>query len=432
MATHLNKTQASKSRDALWEIVKNFSIALVSIPDLKSLSKMILETMVQMMHVQKASLFFLNEENLGFHLVESIDLEIRTNLPPSLVKEDPLLQDLLKRSEILLRDELTRGNPSSEFSEIIDRMILLEAAISIPLTSQGKLVGLINLSSKPLPEVYSHEDIDLLSTLANQSAVALENRRLSEDLKKSKSHIERADRLASLGTLTAALAHEVRNPLVAIKTFTQLLPERFDDEEFRNHFLHIVSGEVDRISSLINELLEFARPSDPKVDTEDINTILDSILLLVSSGTKKKHLHVIKNFSSNLPPVPIDREQIKQVFLNILINAIEATEENGDIHVKTRAYIKSNGEPYIQIEFTDTGSGIPAEYLESIFNPFFTTKHKGSGLGLSISNQIVQEHKGYIDVMSQLNKGSSFYVNLPLHHEGFPRRREFENQQNRF
>jgi signal transduction histidine kinase len=310
-------------------------------------------------------------------------------------------------------------------------MTLLEAAITIPLTSKGNLVGLIILGSKPLPEAYSHEDVELLSMLANQAAVALENRRLTEDLKKSKSHIERADRLASLGTLTAALAHEVRNPLVAIKTFTQLLPERFDDEEFRNHFLHIVSGEVDRISTLINELLEFARPSDPKVEAEDINTILDSILLLVSSGTKKKHIHIIKDFSPDLPPVPIDREQIKQVFLNILINAIEATEENGDIHVKTRACVKSNGDPYVQIEFTDTGSGIPAEYLESIFNPFFTTKHKGSGLGLSISNQIVQEHKGYIDVESKLNKGSSFYVNLPLHQEGLPRRKNFENQQNR-
>ena len=315
---------------------------------------------------------------------------------------------------------------------MIERMSLLEAVISIPLMLQGNLIGMINLGQKPLPEAYTRDDIELLSMLANQSAVALENRTLSEDLKKSKSHIQRADRLASLGTLTAALAHEIRNPLVAIKTLTQLLPERFHDEEFRNHFLHIVSGEVDRISTLINELLEFARPSNPKVETEDINTILDSIILLVSSGTKKKYIHIIRNFSPNLPPILIDREQIKQVVLNLLINAIEATEENGKIFVKTRPYLKSNGEPYIQIEFTDTGCGIPAEYLESIFNPFFTTKHKGSGLGLSISNQIVQEHRGYIDVESQPNKGSSFYINLPLHQNDRTRRRALDNQQKRF
>jgi two-component system, sporulation sensor kinase E len=120
---------------------------------------------------------------------------------------------------------------------------------------------------------------------------------------------------------------------------------------------------------------------------------------------------------------------MKQVFLNMLLNAIEATPEKGKIYVKTRSYTKPEGEPYIQIEFTDTGCGIRPEYLEEIFTPFFTTKEKGSGLGLSISNQIVQDHKGYIDVESQVNKGTSFFINLPLHQQ-YPKRRQsdFENQ----
>jgi signal transduction histidine kinase len=432
MVTHFNQELPSDNRETFWEVFKNFSIALVTIPDLKSIAKMILETMVQTMDIQKAALFLLDEEKGGYHLVESTHPRIRTNLSPVLVKEDPLLQGLLKKGGALLRDELVKAGGSSESVDLLERMFLLEAAISIPLTLNGNLIGIINLSQKILPDPYTPEDVEWLITLANQSSVVLENRRLREDLRKSRSHIQRADRLASLGTLTAALAHEIRNPLVAIKTFTQLLPERFDDEEFRNHFLNIVSAEVDRISTLINELLEFARPSDPKVEAEDVNTILDSIVLLVSSGIKKKHIHIVKDFSANLPLVLIDREQIKQVFLNLLLNAIDATEENGKITVKTRAYIKSNQEHYIQIEFTDTGCGILAENLESIFNPFFTTKHKGSGLGLSISNQIIQEHKGYIDVESQPNKGSSFYVNLPLHYGDLTRKREFENQHNHF
>jgi GAF domain-containing protein len=159
--------------------------------------------MVQMMHIQKASLFFLNEEKVGFHLVESIDLEIRTNLPSLLVKEDPLLQDLLKRGEILLRDELAMGNPIPESSEIIERMTLLGAAISIPLTSKGKLVGLINLSKRHLSEAYSPEDVELLSTLAYQSAVALENRRLSEPQEVEIPYRESRS-VGFFGTLTAA------------------------------------------------------------------------------------------------------------------------------------------------------------------------------------------------------------------------------------
>jgi signal transduction histidine kinase len=233
-----------------------------------------------------------------------------------------------------------------------------------------------------------------------------------------------------LGTLTAGLAHEIRNPLVAIKTLTQLLPERIDDEEFRNNFLQIASGEVDRISSLVNELLDFARPSDPKLEMEDINAILDGMILLVSTETKKKQINIIKDYAPNLPPLHIDREQIKQVFLNILLNAIEATRENGKITAKTRPFIRPGGEPYVQIEFTDTGSGIPEEYLEDIFNPFFTTKSTGSGLGLSISNQIIQDHRGYIDVESQLGKGSSFFINLPVNKD-YPKRRknDLENNQ---
>ena len=265
--------------------------------------------------------------------------------------------------------------------------------------------------------------------MANQTAIAVENARLYEDLKKSKSYIRRADRLASLGTLTAGLAHEIRNPLVAIKTFTQLLPERLEDEEFRNHFLNIASGEVDRISALVTELLEFARPSEPKFEMEDINNIIDGMVLLVSTETKSKHIGIIKDYALDLRPITIDREQMKQVFLNILLNAIEATPENGKIYVKTRCFTKPQGEPYIQVEFTDTGCGIPAEYLEDIFTPFFTTKEKGSGLGLSISNQIIQDHKGYIDVESQVNKGTSFFINLPLNQD-HPRRRrsDFERQ----
>jgi signal transduction histidine kinase len=414
MATQRRKKRPpNPKRDDLLDVLTHFSTALASIPDLKSLAKTILETVIQFAGVRKASLFLINEEKGGYDLVETLPMKFRSNPSPLLVREDPLLQCLLQKGEILHRDELSQ-NDSSKWNDVIERMSLLEAALSIPLHSKGKLIGMLNLGSKPFQKNDSLGTEGWLSAFANLSAIALENRRLMEDLKKSKSHIQRADRLASLGTLTAALAHELRNPLVAIKTFTQLLPERFEDQEFRNYFLQIVSGEVDRISTLVSELLEFARPSDPRVEAEDINTILDSIILLVSTGSKKKHIDIVRKLSANLPPVFIDREQIKQVFLNLLINAIEATDESGKITVITRPYFKTNGDPYIQIVFSDTGCGIPTDSLETIFHPFFTTKHKGSGLGLSISNQIVQEHKGSIDVESQLNKGSTFYVNLPL------------------
>ena len=411
------------------ETLGTFSKAMVTILDLQSLSKRIIETISQTMGVEKASLFLWNEERGGYSLFESKNIKM-TASTPLLSKNDPLPHYLEKIGEIIIREELAKGVNISELNEVLKKMSFLESEVSIPLVSKGTLIGIINLGYKFNKDIYSHEDIELLSTLANQTTIAVENARLYEDLKKSKSYIRRADRLASLGTLTAGLAHEIRNPLVAIKTLTQLLPERLDDEEFRNQFLQIAAGEVDRISSLVNELLDFARPSDPKLEQEDINTVLDGMILLISTETKKKQINIIKNYAPDLPLVQIDREQIKQVFLNVLLNGIEATSENGKIMVQTRSFIKPGGDPYIQVEVSDTGCGIPPDYIEDIFNPFFTTKSTGSGLGLSISNQIIQDHKGYIVVESQVGKGSSFFINLPVNQEAPKRRKgDLENNQ---
>jgi signal transduction histidine kinase len=410
-----------KDRYDYRETLGRFSKAMVTILDLNSLSQRIIETITQAMGVEKASLFLIDEEKEGYFLLGSRNIAGGLSMSP-LPKTDPLPDYLRKIREIIIREELIKGAKMPELNRIIQQMSALEAEVSIPLISKRELIGMINLSHKFNKDIYSQEDIELLSTLANQAAIAMENSRLYEDLKKSKSYIRRTDRLASLGILTAGLAHEIRNPLVAIKTFTQLLPERIEDDEFRNHFLNIASAEVDRISSLVNELLEFARPSEPKLEPEDINIILDGMILLVSTETKKKNIQVHKHYATDLPHVQVDREQMKQVFLNVLLNAIEATPENGKITVKTRSFAKPGGEPFVQIEFTDTGRGIPIENLEDIFTPFFTTKNRGGGLGLSISNQIVQDHKGYIDVESQLNKGSSFFVNLPVDQD-YPKRR---------
>jgi signal transduction histidine kinase len=417
-----------KNRYDYRETLAKFSKAMVTILDLQSLSKSVFETITQTMGVEKASLFLWNEEKGVYSLFESKNINV-TTANPQLPKDDPLPQYLQKIGEIVVREELGKGANIPELKYIVNMMSLLGAEVSLPLISKGQLIGMINLGYKFNKDIYSHEDIELLSTLANQTAIAIENARLYEDLKRSKSYIRRADRLASLGTLTAGLAHEIRNPLVAIKTLTQLLPERLEDDEFRGEFLKIAAGEVDRISTLVEELLDFTRPSDPKLDFENINTILDGMILLVSTETKKKQVDILRSYASDLPHVQVDREQIKQVFLNILLNAVQATSKNGKITVKTRSFIKPGGEPYIQIECTDTGCGIASEHIEEIFNPFFTTKSTGSGLGLSISHQIVKDHRGYIEVESQLGKGSSFFINLPVN-QGHPKRRKSDLENN--
>ncbi len=260
------------------------------------------------------------------------------------------------------------------------------------------------------------DEIGSLATAFDQMAERLMKR--EKELKESQKTLRRADRLSSLGLLTAGLAHEIRNPLVAIRTFTQLLPERYNDAEFRDGFQGLALKEVDRICGLINDLLSFARPSRPKVDQENMNDAVDGITRILETEAKEKNVEITRDFAASLPKVWIDREQMKQVFMNVILNAIQAMKgEGGAIAISTRLHSSDQlgqAGQFVQVEIRDTGMGIPEENLDHIFDPFFTNKDEGSGLGLSISHQIVQEHGGYVTVESKVGVGTSFFVNIPI------------------
>ena len=393
--------------------ISDLSRAMVSILDINELCRKIIATTVEAMNVDKASIFILNDEKEAFLLCDARGLEGYT-ISNSYRKDDPFFKLLERRREITLREELERYKNNPDIQTIYQMMTRMGAETCIPLIAKQRLVGIVNLGTKGNKKMYTHEDLELLTTLANSATIAIENAQLYENLKNTKKVMLRADRLASLGTLAAGLAHEIRNPLVAIKTFTQLLPERFDDEEFRNHFTNVAAGEIDRISTLVTELLEFSRPSGPFFQQENLNAILDKMITLIKTEAKQKEVAIETTLADDLPTVTVDKEQIKQVFINILLNAIQATPEKGSILVATRKIAKSNGGPgFVQVEISDTGVGIPEEELDKIFTPFFTTRAKGSGLGLAISHQIIQEHEGTIDVRSALQKGTTFTINLP-------------------
>jgi signal transduction histidine kinase len=367
----------------------------------------------------KNQIFFLyqpEKELFKTALIRGAENENRS--PLSYKKDHFFIKWLEGKKDIIVRPEIENMPKSSPKEELLREIRFLRAELCLPLIYLDRLIGFIILGPKPEEEMYYREDLNLLSSLNNQVAIAIENANLYENLKKSQTIMRRADRLASLGTLIAGLAHEIRNPLVSIKTFTQLLPERMDDEEFRNYFLTVASGEIDRLTTLINELLGFAKPSEPNLKGENVNSIIDKMEFLISTEAKKKNITITKNYSPDLPPVMADAEQIKQVLLNILLNGMQAIEgEQGQVWIETRVarVVRESGiEPFVQIEIRDNGAGISKENLDHIFDPFFTTRPEGSGLGLAITYQIVHEHGGFIDVESELGKGTSFRVNFPL------------------
>ena len=398
-------------------VLEEFSRRLVTIVDLNRLLNMLAETIEKSMGVEKISVFLYNSEKEIYRpaLFRNSQEAPMTNI--TFKVDDPFLHRLRQEKDAILRVELERAPRFSEKGEFLKIIGQLQAEVCLPLIYSDRLIGFINLGHKTAEEMYYREDLDLLITLANQVAIAIENATLYENLKKSQNILRRSDRLASLGTLIASLAHEIRNPLVSIKTFTQLLPERIDDTEFRDYFLKVASGEIDRLTSLINELLGFAKPSEPNLKGEDVNAIIDRMEVLISTEARKKNITITKNYAPTLPSVLVDAEQIKQVLLNILLNAIQAIEGQGEIWIDTRIVRLTRddkSEAFLQIEIRDTGIGIPPENLDHVFDPFFSTRPEGSGLGLAISHQIVHEHGGFIDLESEVGKGTSFRINFPL------------------
>jgi len=250
-------------------------------------------------------------------------------------------------------------------------------------------------------------------------------------IKRLELQIRRSDRLASLGTLSAGMAHEIKNPLVSLKTFAQLLPERYQDSDFRDTFSNLIGHEIDRIDSLVNQLLRFARPAKPILKPLHAHEILEKALTLVGHRLYQKDIKLNRSWRADTDTIHGDADQLEQVFLNFFLNAMDAMKTHGELSVKTEirsdeqwvsALTYMNGESSgnseareaFRITIRDSGEGIRSEDIPHVFDPFFTTKDYGTGLGLSVVHGIIQEHGGQIEVESELEKGTAFHILLPL------------------
>jgi signal transduction histidine kinase len=224
-------------------------------------------------------------------------------------------------------------------------------------------------------------------------------------------HMQRLDRLASIGTVSASMAHEIKNALVAVSTFVQDLAERNQNSELAG----VVSRELRRIDTIVSQILRFGGPAKPTFTRLSVHRILDESLRLVQAQLESKQLRLRRALSASVDWVNGDEYQLEQAFLNILLNAVAAMEAQGQLSVATG--MSEGGDPpgaSLWIAVSDTGEGIAPEALGHIFEPFFSTKPHGTGLGLAITRRIIVEHGGSIDVESELRKGTTFRITLPL------------------
>jgi two-component system, NtrC family, sensor histidine kinase HydH len=246
-------------------------------------------------------------------------------------------------------------------------------------------------------------------------------RRVAEQLKETNRQLEqvqaearRTERLAALGQLSAGLAHEIRNPLGVIKGSAETLGRKLPTKDpVARELAEYISSEVNRLNSLVSRFLSFAKPLELKKQPEDISQIVEHAIKAAQENWPKSRVEVERSYNSELAPVPVDAELTEQVFKNLVFNAYEAMDANGGkLHVEVSKEF-SDGRRGVEVAFSDTGPGVPPELREQIFNPFFTTKSSGVGLGLSIVSKIVDDHGGWIRVDPVSGRGACFRVFLP-------------------
>lgn len=234
---------------------------------------------------------------------------------------------------------------------------------------------------------------------------------------KIQEEISRMDRLVSLGKLASGIAHEIRNPLAGIKTTAQALGEELSNDDPKREYLNRITKEIDRLNELLKTFFSFAKPQTLNPIPCHIKEITNAIVPFLIREIAEKRIHFIENYYPMLPKINVDKNQMHQAFLNLFLNAIQAMPDGGELKIEaTPITINSpvgSKRGFVKIIISDTGKGIPPHILPKIFDPFFSTKPKGIGLGLSITYQIIKQHGGTIKVESQWGKGTSFIINLP-------------------
>jgi len=336
------------------------------------------------------------------------------------------MDNILNTLQKIFYDVIEVSNPRIYLSKDFDKPEVKELLgikeitckgkdLIVPCLLEDRLIALIVLGKKLSEDPYTDEDLRLLRTLASQVAVAIDHTYTYEQVKKdfeanqkklyeTERLLERSQRLASLGTVIAGVAHEIRNPLSIIQlTLEQITPQKVTDEREFEKFKEGIKQNIKRITSIIQNMLALAKGKVNEVMEVDLNEVIDTTLGFFALG----RVRLIKEFSS-LPKMVGNAEELKQVFINLIDNALRAMPEGGDLTIKTYA-----AGDLVITEVSNTGEGIDEEDLPRIFDPFFSTRHEGAGLGLSIVYRIVHEHGGEIEVKSQKGKGTAFILKFP-------------------
>lgn len=393
-----------------------------SVIDIHELARLVLDTLNETRRVTHASLYLMAEDRPGYRLLDSrgplpapfLDSASARGLLAALAggQKAVLLENLERRTiEVKARPaEGKRGRDElKRLTEMRGALSLMRSGICVPLLSNDRVIGFLNLWDERVPEAYASDEIALILDIAERLSLVIENSKLYDRMRER-------DRLAALGEMAAGLAHEIRNPLGAIKGAAQCLaPVKLSGED--REFLEVIVEEVNRLNGVVTQFLDYSRPLKQSFGVTDLNEVVSRTVKLIRNDIPER-VELRMELGEALPKVSADAEQLKQVLINLVQNAVQALGDSpGVITLRSvnpeRFHDFRTGTDFVEVQVTDTGEGIPQDQQQNIFIPFFTTKQKGTGLGLAISQRIIKSHGGSISVQSRVGEGTTFLFRLP-------------------
>ena len=317
-----------------------------------------------------------------------------------------------EKKPIIVKDAAKDPRVSDEFRKAMG----VNEFVCVPLIAKSEPIGVIVADNVFTAEPISDERVNTLTMFVNQASLAIENAETYKSLEdkinqltETQQRLIRSEKLAAIGSMSSYVAHEIRNPLVTIGGFAKTLSRfTFTDSKIKVN-IDIIIEEVKRLEKILNNITDFGKPSKPeKIDTQ-ICEVMENTCMLMENYFQEKHITLQKRYETGIPEVPVDPTQIKQVFLNILMNAVEAMPDGGKLDVNIESVNES-----IKIYIIDAGKGMQHGVLQNIYDPFFTTKPSGTGVGLSVSLKIIEDHGGTIDAISEQEKGTTMLLTLPI------------------
>ena len=398
--------------------------------DIDEILRLVLEGVTKNIGFDRARLYLVNEKRniLECKMAVGIDEERIKGIALRLDPEDSVVaRSIFEKQPFIIQD----ASKDPRVNPMIKEKFNLHSLVVIPLLVKEKALGAIAADSVESNKSITKEALESMMAFAQQAGLAIHNafmyqelktfsrqmeekiQKTTDDLSKTEAQLIRSEKLAALGQLAAGIAHEIRNPLTSINILIHSLTENVPSGIPQKEDLKVIEEEIHRINEIVDQFLRFAKPAPPLLKKADVISIFEETLQLLRPQIEKQGIVIQKEFQP-LPPILMDREQMKQVILNLLLNAVQAMPKGG--HLSVKGHIPK-GDRWIKLSIQDSGVGISGEDINKLFDPFFSAKEGGMGLGLSIAHRIIDQHHGKIEVESTPGEGTLFTVWLPIHKE---------------